>query len=344
MAHTLQGERLDEGIILHSLGEYGTSTLAWRIAQRIKRCQYAYSFARHSKAELFHYYSPEFIPWAKMLRNGTRRPMLFDCMEDFEAYCYQRGGIPDGLRKRLASVVRRLMQTAAQNSDAVIVADEGTAELFKSYACRVVVVHNFPELALFPERLSQKQEEPSYDIVYHGSVPQYHWEACLAIDRALVELGYALRWRLIGNVSKKDSFLRELEIRRIAHRFHVSGLIPHDRIAEEVRKAKLGLIPLPPLPKFNRNIPQKLFEFMALGMPVVLSDLPPSRPFVGDGACAISVAPDDYDAYAAAIVTLLKVPSLCEKMGTEGRRRVKEQYNWERESRKLVGLYDEFLN
>src|SRR5262249_30733013 len=102
MAHTLQGERLNEYVELHSLGEYGSPTLAWRIAGRIKRCQYAYSFARHSKAELFHYYSPEFIPWAKMLRNGTRKPTLFDCMEDFEAYCYQRGGIPDGLRRRLA--------------------------------------------------------------------------------------------------------------------------------------------------------------------------------------------------------------------------------------------------
>jgi glycosyltransferase involved in cell wall biosynthesis len=60
---------------------------------------------------------------------------------------------------------------------------------------------------------------------------------------------------------------------------------------------------------------QKLFEFMALGLPVVLSDLPPSRPFVGDGRSAIMVAPGDHGAYADAIIRLLRSPRLREEIG-----------------------------
>jgi glycosyltransferase involved in cell wall biosynthesis len=82
---------------------------------------------------------------------------------------------------------------------------------------------------------------------------------------------------------------------------------------------------------------------MALGIPVVLSDLPPSRPFVGDGRSAIMVAPDNPGAYADALVRLLKNPALREEMGSEGKKRVRNEYNWEKESQKLLDLYRELL-
>jgi glycosyltransferase involved in cell wall biosynthesis len=82
----------------------------------------------------------------------------------------------------------------------------------------------------------------------------------------------------------------------------------------------------------------------ALGMPMVMSDLPPSRPFVADGKCAFMVPPDDYGAYADAVIQLLKDPKLREQMGNEGRKRGKQEFNWERESQKLLSLYQELLS
>jgi glycosyltransferase involved in cell wall biosynthesis len=343
IAHSLKGEFLNGNVTLHSLGDYDGSTLSWRIARRVSRCRRAYQLARRSKAAVFHYHSPEFIPWAIGLQKSAGRPVIFDCMEDFEAYCHQRGGIPKQLRGVVAGVVRRLLSMAAQHCDTVIVPDKGTARFFERCARRVLVLHNFPELILFPEELAKIETERSYDIVYHGSLPRYHLETCLAIDKALVERGRHVRWRFIGNIADLDWFSQELHRRCIFHRFHISGLMPHNQIGGEVRRAKVGLIPLPDLPKFHTNIPQKLFEFMALGMPVVLSDLPPSREFVGDGSCAILVAPGDYEAYAGAILRLLDNPSLCRQMGSEGRQRVQDQYNWEKESLKLINLYKEIV-
>jgi len=74
-------------------------------------------------------------------------------------------------------------------------------------------------------------------------------------------------------------------------------------------------------------------------MPIVLSDLPPSRPFVGDGACAVMVPPDDPGAYAAAIMRLLDDPELRRTMGAEGRRRIERKYNWQHEASHLLELY-----
>jgi glycosyltransferase involved in cell wall biosynthesis len=214
--------------------------------------------------------------------------------------------------------------------------------MLQPYARRLVVLHNFPRLDLFPDGLTPPSEKP-YDIVYHGTIPKYHLEVCLAVDAALSARGYSARWRFIGTMAERNWFNKELAQRGAAGRFSITGLMPHDQISREVSKAKIGIIPLPDLPKFHNNIPQKLFEFMALRMPVVLSDLPPTRPFVGDGSCAFRVPPRDYGGYADSIIKLLDNPALRQKMGNEGRRRVEQEYNWEKESQKLLALYDELL-
>jgi glycosyltransferase involved in cell wall biosynthesis len=270
------------------------------------------------------------------------RPVIFDCREDYEGYARQRRGIPGVLRPFLARLVRAQVRDAARSSDATVVADQGTADLLRPYARRLLVLHNFPRVELFDNTQAAPADKP-YDIVLHGSLPKYHLEVCLSIDAALVERGCHAHWFLIGKIPELNWLNQELTRRGITERFHLKDFIPHREIARELTKAKVGIIPLPNLPKFQNNIPQKLFEFMAMGIPVVLSDLPPSRPFVSDGMSAIMVSPDDHTAYAEAIIRLLTDRRLREKMGEESRKRIIEEYNWERESQKLLGLYRELL-
>lgn len=341
VAHTANGEKLNPHVRLHTLGQY-KPTLTWNLMDRMRRDRNAYTLARGSNASLYHYHSLEFIPWGKRLRHASGRPVIFDCREDYEGYARQRRGIPRIVRGPLARLIRRQLRLAARSSDAVIVADHGTASVLRPYARRLLVLHNFPRLELFPLR-HLPADDQRYDLVYHGSVPKYHLEVCLAIDATLMQRGYKVRWRFIGYMPEKEWLLGELARRGITERFTISGPIPHDQIAAEVRKAKIGLIPLPNLPKFHKNVPQKLFEFMALRMPVVMSDLPPSRPFVGDGACAVMVPADDHRAYADAVIRLLQNPELRMAMGAEGRKRVEQKYNWDNESQKLVALYAELL-
>jgi glycosyltransferase involved in cell wall biosynthesis len=341
VAHNVPGEAISSQVRLHPLGDY-SPTLRWNPLIRLKRDQQTYFLAKKSGARLFHFHSLEFIPWGKRLRDISGRPVIFDCREDFIGYARQRRGVPNILRRPLADFVRRQLKVAARSCDAVIVADAGTANIMRPYARRVVVLHNFPRLELFPITRLRSADCP-YDIVYHGSIPRYHLEVCLAIDGCLTKRGVNVRWRFIGYMPEKAWFIAELASRGIVERFTIDGPMPYDTVATEVQKAKIGIIPLPDLPKFRNNVPQKLFEFMALGMPVVLSDLPPGRAFVGDCSCAVLVPPNDYAAYAEGLIHLIKNAALREQMGRCGRRRVEERYNWERESQKLLSLYDELL-
>jgi glycosyltransferase involved in cell wall biosynthesis len=344
VAHAAREADLESSLDFYSLGSLDYSSWRWRIVERLRRSRRAYLMAKQSKASIFHIHSPEFITWGIRLRRESRGKVIFDFREDYEAYARARPGTPSFLRRPLASFVRRQIEWAARNSDALICADEGTADLLKGHAQRTLVLHNFPRLDLFPYR-EQREEEKCFDIVHHGSMLKAQMELCLGIDDALIEQGIQVRWRFISKGGPDLDWLRaELQRRGILQRFTIDSMIPHERISDEVRKARIGISLFTSIAKFQNIIPRKIFEFMALGMPVVLADLAPTRPFVRNGENGFAVPADDCKAFAAAIARLLKDPALRHRMGATGRRLVEQEFNWETESEKLLRLYSELLS
>jgi glycosyltransferase involved in cell wall biosynthesis len=272
--------------------------------------------------------------------------VIFDCHENNTAYLRQKQYLHPLMRRGLALGMAGAEWAAGRCFDAVVTADRGVAELYRRRfgARRVVTVHNFPHLDLFLRQPAGDDRDRPYDLVYHGTIPRYHLEVAFAVAEALRRRGARARWLFFGRCPELAWARAEVARRDLADDFTIEDtMIPHSEVAARVLQARIGFIPLPDLPKFQHNLPTKLFEYMALSMPAVLSDLPPSRPFVGDGACAVMVPADDADAYAGAIVRLLDDPALRRSMGAEGRRRVEGEFNWQHESRHLLDLYAELL-
>jgi glycosyltransferase involved in cell wall biosynthesis len=94
------------------------------------------------------------------------------------------------------------------------------------------------------------------------------------------------------------------------------------------------------------STPNKLFECLAAGVPVVASDFPAIRDVViGSGEpLGIVVDPDDAAAVAAGLRTLLQMPA-AERESLRARclAAARELWNWETESGRLVALYGELV-
>jgi glycosyltransferase involved in cell wall biosynthesis len=82
-----------------------------------------------------------------------------------------------------------------------------------------------------------------------------------------------------------------------------------------------------------------MFEYLALGIPVVCSNFPLWTEIVGAADCGIAVDPRDPQAIAGAIRALTDDPERAARLGENGRRAIAERYNWEAELAKLEGLY-----
>jgi glycosyltransferase involved in cell wall biosynthesis len=86
-------------------------------------------------------------------------------------------------------------------------------------------------------------------------------------------------------------------------------------------------------------MPQKIFEYMGAGLPVIASNFPLWRRILGDAKCGIFVDPLDPRQIAGAIEYILKHPTEAEEMGRCGQAAMLKRYNWDTEAEKLVNLY-----
>lgn len=332
-----------EGVRIRTLGNRPDKRglLFWSRLKAILRAARRASEGR--PVDIYHLHDPELIPLGWWLKLTTRAKVVYDTAENYTAYMKQKYYLPAAVRTLLWYVVGVIETSAARMFDAIVTADRGTSEIFLGRgSTRVVTVHNFPVLGIFDTKVVP-DEQKQFDLVYHGSIPRYHLEAAFAVASELSQRGRRPKWLFFGTCHDTQWAEQEIQRRQLHGLFDIRGRVQHDQVAPLVAQARIGFIPLPDLPKFQQNIPMKLFEFMTLGMPVVLTDLPPSRPFAGDGKCAIMVPPDDPVAMADAIERLLDDAELRTRMGQEGRRRVESEYNWTLESEKLVRLYEELL-
>lgn len=136
-------------------------------------------------------------------------------------------------------------------------------------------------------------------------------------------------------------------VRRWADEFGVAArmrLLPPRSFDELVRTAagaSVGLVPIKPDSTSNLlGDTNKLFEYLMAGLPVAASDLPEIRRVVtqGDPPVGELFDPNSPTSIADAIRRVLSDPAY-KRRREEARRLALEQFNWEIEERRLIGVY-----
>lgn len=108
----------------------------------------------------------------------------------------------------------------------------------------------------------------------------------------------------------------------------ITGFLPQQEAWAYVRKADVCISPFYPTPILNSTSPTKLIEYMAIGKAVVANDLPEQHLVISQSNAGLCV-PYDEDAFAEAILYLLKHPEEAKQMGIRGREYVEKHRGYE---------------
>ena len=302
-----------------------------------------FNSALKEKANIYYFHDVDFIPFAVLLKLFTKSIVIYNRHEAYPEYMLLKQYIPKPLRYFLYYFVYLTEFVSVKFFDAIVSNDNYIVNDYKHK--RNIAVFNFPTLEFFNSSEEIPWQDRRYDLFYHGSLPRYHFETMLKIAEGLNKRGIKNRWGIImSKHSPRQWAEEETKKRGLEHNFEFLPYTDYLNIHKYLLQARVGIIPLPPFKKFMKNIPLKLFEFMGSGLPVVLSDLPPSRQFIEGQDCAIAVEPDNIDEYVDAIEFLLKNPDRAMEMGENGKRLVFTKYNWSFEEKKLFDLIDELEN
>jgi glycosyltransferase involved in cell wall biosynthesis len=252
------------------------------------------------------------------------------------------------VRRTLGRMERRW----ARSASAVVTVNDGiAAELERHlHPPRLVVVHNCPPRwdppkprpDLFRETLGIPAASPI--ALYHGRLTVHRGIEPLA--DALLEPGMEdVHGVVMGYGPLREQIEERAAGDRLGGRLHVVDAVPPDELLPWVASADVGIVAIH-RSSLNHwlSTPNKLFECIAAGTPVVASDFPEIRRVVMDPAGPLGVLcdPADVTQVAHAVRSLVGVP-LEEREAM--RRRCLDaahaRWNWETESAKLVALYAE---
>lgn len=148
----------------------------------------------------------------------------------------------------------------------------------------------------------------------------------------LKAMGYGddIRFELVGPVrgTQSEWLASELEERDIKNMINLVGPLPHAETLDRMASSDVCLCLLSnDVKNYRRTYPIKLFEYMALGKPIVATDLHGIRTILNDEHTGLLVQPGAHPTIAVLLRELLQDEDMRERLGTNAREAA-HKYTW----------------
>jgi len=223
----------------------------------------------------------------------------------------------------------------------VITVDEKLGAIYRKLNKNVLVIGHYPALKSFQEAVPVFTRA-ELNLIYVGRA---------SIDRGLLiyaellrflrQAGIPARLILAGSItpsSEEDTFWRSVQ--GLEEYVDWMGWIEYDRVPKLLQSADVGLSVWTPEPRYVAAVPVKLFEYMAVGLPVVASNFPEIRKIVQEANCGALVDPEKSPALIAEIIKEWWAdPQIPRALGQNGYQVARQKYFWENISGQIVEMY-----
>ncbi len=283
-----------------------------------------------------------FTAW--LLARLKRAPFLFEVRDLWPAFAIAVGVLRSRLLIRLSLWLERFLYRRAQR---VVVNSPGYIQhVSERGARRVDLVPNGADPDMFTP--SSRGEEFRRQHRLNGKfVALYAGAHGLSNDLGVVlEAAAAARERsdiafvLVGDGKEKPALLEQAAALGLENIRFIPSM-PKNEIANVLAAADACIAILKPLEMYKTTYPNKVFDYMAAGRPVILVIDGVIREVVEKAGCGIPVPPGDSQALAEAAIRLADQPELAREMGAAGRRAVEREYRRDRFAGQFASILEE---
>ena len=176
-------------------------------------------------------------------------------------------------------------------------------------------------------------------VLYQGMMNQGRGLAELVMSAAHLPDG--VRLVMVGDGPLKAALLRMVHDAGLEEKVLMPGVVPQAELHDWTASADLGVLILEPINLSKRlALANKIFEYMAAGVPILATNLPENRRILDSCKCGWLTERWEPMVLAGYLSRILGDQEEMRRRGANGRRCFEQRYNWECESRRLIAHLD----
>jgi glycosyltransferase involved in cell wall biosynthesis len=328
-----KGNEVKAGVSIVDVGK----SVGGRLSRMTSTTRRILTRALELNADLYHLHDPELLPLAAKLKKSGKK-VIFDSHEDFPADILGKPYLHPVVRQVVSRLFAVYEKRACKRLDFIVAATPTIRDKFKRLGFLSIDINNYPLV----EELSEQVEWIGHRgaVCYIGAMTSLRGLPELVDAMAHVESGVQLL--LAGKFSDDVTSTRCRQSPGWG-RVNELGFVGREEVRSVMQSAYAGVVTFLSAPNHVDSQPNKMFEYMSAGIPVIASNFPLWRELIENGQCGICVDPSQPEEIAAAINYLHANQDEAQRMGHRGRKAVLERYNWSVEQPKLFSLYRDLL-
>lgn len=204
----------------------------------------------------------------------------------------------------------------------------------------VLVLKNGPSISMLPTTRADK-----FDELRETDIPLILYQGNLNRGRGLENLirafGYLrgkMKLIILGNGMIKSKLL-EIQKNNNIDNVYFHKAVPQKELLEYTSSADAGIMIINPINISKKlTLPNKAFEYMAAGIPIISNKLPEVKNLIQENNCGYVINDKDPETIASELLALDLSNNITEQLGDNGKNAIMEKYNWETEVQKLLKL------
>lgn len=296
----------------------------------------AYRTVKELAPKIVHFHDPELMLVASILSmRGVR--VFFDVHENVPEDIKDKYWIPRVLRTLVSSLYVFVERLCVPFFCKIFAA---TPDIMSRYPSdKVVLLQNYPSLSEFSSLESVRSREGKGYIVYLGAITKIRGVDNVVRALELVNDEKVRTELRLAGFFQEEGHLERLSLEKGWRHVDFIGAVKRQDVPNLLAGASCGLVTFLPANNHINAQPNKLFEYMAAGIPLVASDFKLWREILDRYDCGLLVDPESPASIADAVLEILSDPQRSFKMGANGKKAVFEVLNWEAESKKMIQTY-----
>lgn len=313
------------------------------IITRLRNILASFKYSLKLNANLFILHDPELIPIGVLLKI-LRKKVVYDIHELYFNTLKSKPYLSKHIANIITTFYKIIEQVSIRFFDGIILAESAYEPFYKKY--NYVIIQNYVLRQFIKSGIPVKRKN-KISFLYLGSITRKRGIFEILYLANFLKDQYNVEFHIIGPIyelkleEEVNNYISEKDLSQIVT---LHGRLPLTEIEQIMDRCQFGLILLHPMLNFETSYPTKLFEYMARGLIVIMSNIPLWEEFNEKYKCGITIELEHFEQEITNILNLIQNEELQKTIRHSNIRNVEKHFIWDLEEKKLLSFIDNILS